>query len=297
MRQGRALLLGLLAGLLVGCATGKPVRSSSWLDRFRPFHGETADLIMLEVALIERHPADAFINAELWQVADEQAVSPENKAILEENGFRVGQVSDLTPTRLQALLTSEKSCINPRRLFLHSGGTTTVKLGPTRPHCRFDLHQDGQTQTVSLEQAECSFVILPTLTDDGRTRLHFTPQLRHGETIMAAHPASDHSGLLWQPERPTRTYEALAWDVTLAPNQYVVIGTHFDQTETLASQCFLRQDEEVPVQRLLVIRTCRPSQGLAPEETSALPESGPLAKRSAPLALQATWTSARGCEP
>src|SRR5262249_47908590 len=122
MRYGQAMLLGLLTALLVGCAHAPAVRPTSWLDRWRPFHGPSAaDVIEVQVALVERPPGDPFLNHELWTLADEQIVPLERKALLEENGFRVGQLGGNTPARLLTLLTSEQSNVNPRRLLLHSG--------------------------------------------------------------------------------------------------------------------------------------------------------------------------------
>src|SRR5947208_2685557 len=93
MRQRQALVLGLLSALLLGCAHEKSVRPLAWLERWRPFRGPAAtDMIQVELSLLERPPDDPFINHELWTLADEQVVSLERKAALDENGFRVGQV-------------------------------------------------------------------------------------------------------------------------------------------------------------------------------------------------------------
>src|SRR5262249_57457801 len=122
MRQEQALVLGLLTGLLIGCANDRSARSIAWLDRWRPFHGPSAaDVIEVQVALVERPPGDPFLNHELWTLADEQIVPLERKPLLEENGFRVGQLGGNTPARVLTLLPSQHSTVNPRRLLLHSG--------------------------------------------------------------------------------------------------------------------------------------------------------------------------------
>lgn len=291
MRRGQGLLLGLMAGMLLGCVSGEPVRSVSWLDRLRASRGPLAqDVVQMDVALIERPIGDPYLDRDLWTFADEQAIGLEHKALLEDNGFRIAQVGGIPPTGFQDLLTSERSCINPMRFQLHAGGSKPVSLGPPLPTCRFELRQDGRKTPTVLDRAECLLVVAPTLTSDGRTRLHFTPTIRHGENLLIPRPAADHSG--WDRQRPTEEYPGLSWDVSLAPNEYVIVGTRYDRPGTLGHEFFLRANDPRPVQRLLVIRTGRAAADLDPVEGD---ESA--GRRSPPLALQASWTSARGRMP
>jgi hypothetical protein len=94
----------------------------------------------------------------------------------------------------------------------------------------------------------------------------------------------------WQltAHQPDEAYERLSWEVTLAPNDYVLVGTRLERPDTLGQRCFLTTDGPAPVQRLLVIRTCR-------VQPSA-PHDGGHGKPP-PLAFQAGWFSARGVAP
>ncbi len=298
MCQGRALLLGLLTSLLVGCATQEPVRSPSWLSRLRPFQGPIgADVIQMEVALLERPVDDPYINQELWALADEQAVSLEHKANLEDNGLRVCQIGGITPARLQALLTSERSCANPHRLQLRAGNPTTLSLGPKAAHCSFQMRQGDRVIDVALDQAEYLVQVVPSLAGEGNVRLRFTPQIRHGDRIPDTVPAPDRSGYYLQFQQPIASYAGLSWEVTLAPNEYVLIGGRADRPQTLGQQCFVRRDEPVRVQRMLVIRTCRQAPGLAGDAGLAGGEEEPTPGKVPALALQAALTSARASAP
>jgi hypothetical protein len=292
MGQGRALLFGLLVGLLAGCATGKPARFISWFGQ-APFQGlEGPDVIRMDVALIERPPDDAYLSWEVWRLADEQVVSLERRAVLEESGFRVGLLAGLKPAGLQTLLSSEKSCANPRRFFLHAGKAATVALGPTRARYRFQIPEAGQAGFVSFEQATSSLEVVPSLKGNGQIQLRFTPQMQHGEPVLAAHTAEDNSGFLLQAERPTKSYAALAWEVTLAPNQYLIVGARLDRPESLGYQSFLRKDEAVAVQRLLVIRVAHASPTGSQEDSVDSEETEAHLGRTLPLALQAARGSA-----
>src|SRR5262249_8310944 len=172
-------------------------RAESWLQRFHSFHGPTGpDVIQMDVALIERPVGDRYINTDLWDLADEQVLEADHKGLLRENGLRVAQVDGIPPAGLQSLLTSESSCANPRRIRMRAGNTRTLLLGPSPPQCRFQIKQAlGEPAIVTLEQAQCTLLVVPTKTNDGHVRLQFTPQILHGETTLRPRP--DPSGSRW----------------------------------------------------------------------------------------------------
>jgi hypothetical protein len=271
------------------------VQTTAWLDRLRGSSGPTgSDVVQIDVALIERPAGDAYLNGELWQFVDEQVVALERKAVLADNGFRIGQVGGITPAGLQELLTSERSCANPRRLRLHAEKPTTLYLGSPLPACQFLIEKGGEPVSVHLEQADLTLEVVPTLTADGRIRLHFTPQILHGETSLQPRPAPDRSGWMLQEQRPTERYEALGWEVTLAPNEFTVIGGRTDRPHSLGYESFIRTDGPAAVQRLLVLRTTR----LVPLTSRDIPPLPPsdevLPCQAPPLALQAVHATVRG---
>lgn len=292
MRQGPALLLLLLLAALVGCVNRPQVHQTNWLDRMlRPAGPAAADTVQMDVALIERPLGDTYLIQGLWEGADEQVVALEQRAALEDNGLRIGQIGGIVPVNLQNMLTSEKSCANPRRIRTASAKPTRLTLGPEVAECSFQLPVDGKPTPVKLSKALCTLEVTPTLTADGRIKLRFLPQLLHGDAQQLPRPTEDRTGWMLKEERPTERYTNLAWEVTLAPGEYVLVGGRYDKPESLGHQCFLRRDEANGVQRLLVIRTAY--AGKAPNgQAAAFEESTP--PRVPALASQATLTSARG---
>lgn len=292
MRHRQGLVIALLATLLAGCADTKAVRSTAWLNRFR-WGGapQGSDVVQIDVALLERPLGDAYINQGLWAFADEQVVALESKAVLEDNGFRIGQIGGITPAELQTLLTSERSCANPRRIQLHAGKPTQVVLGPAATACQFRIEHDGIQVPVSLEKAQCTLEVVPALAKDGHTRLRFLPEIQHGDLALLPKPTPDFTGLMLQQERPTERYPALGWEVNLAPNEYMLVGARLERPHTLGHQCFVRADEPQPVQRLLVIRTSRAASADAALSASVEETNGYW---TPPLACQAAWSTARG---
>jgi hypothetical protein len=286
MRQGLALVLVTLAALVSGCAPEQSFSTNCWMQQFGFQTPIGPDVVQIEMVLLERPLNDRYINSDLWQLADEQVVSLESRALLEENGFRVGQLGGLTPAGLQAMLTSRQSGSDPRLLFARAGRSQTLPLGPPRSQCRFQVQQSGRPEEVSLAQATSSLELVPGITGDGRVRLRFTPQIEYGDSRLEMHPAEDESSLLVQQEKPRRSFPHLAWEVVLGPNQYLLVGTRMDRPEALGHQCFFRPDETRPVQRLLVLRAgclVPPAPFSAAAGSAGRPPSQP------PLALQAAY--------
>jgi hypothetical protein len=295
MRPWRTLGPGLLAVLLAGCLPSQ-VKTTSWLKGRNPLLGAPApNSVQLELALLECPIGDPYINHDLWTLADEQIVRPENKAALEDNGFRVAQVGGIIPAELQTLLTSKRTNINPRRRTLQAGVSAPVCLGPPVPTLRFAMVQDGEPVEVELEQAQCKMVVTPRLTADDKVLLHFTPRVEHGEQMRIFQPDTGSSDFMLEVERPHKDYPALSWEVALGPNQYLVIGARLEQRRSLGFASLVQAEEHNPVQRLLVIRTSRPSAGV-PEGWDDADAEQLSASRSPPLALQAQtpWSAARG---
>ena len=278
MRQGCVLLMGLFFG---GCILEGP--TTSWLGRPRVFQGPSgSDVIQLDVAVLEGPVGNRAFNHDLWGMTDEQGIAPETQTTLEENGLRFGQIGGIAPQELQALLTSERSCVRSRRIQLRSGTPRTLVLGPALPQGRFVLHEKGRDTPVTLEQAECVLTVVPMLTADGRTRLQFTPEIRN-------HPGASGS--------KTIDYDSLSWEITLAPNDYVLIGGRYDRPDTLGWEGFIRPDEEATVQRLLVIRTTRSPSSVESEVASSPGRKPTSFPQSPSLAAQASGAPLRGNGP
>jgi hypothetical protein len=294
MRRGRALLPVLFAFMPLACVHGRDGPAAARRDFLHLFHpAEAADVVQIDVALLECPVGDARINEGLWPFTDEQIVDLERQADLEANGFRVGQVVGPPPTELRALLRSERSCVNPRRRLLAPGAAAPLLLGPTQRECRYRLCRDGGPEDVDLQQAQCSLVVVPTLTADGKTRLRFTPTVEHGELLPQYTAVPDQSDWVMEIRRQSVRYPDLAWDVTLAANEYLVIGTRPGRAGTLGQACFLDGGGPAPVQRVLVLRTCRSGGGIDAEIADPTSADPGQPTRPPALALQAAWSTVR----
>lgn len=279
-RNGGVVLIVFLAGCLT-----PPVATRGMMDRLRAAAGpEGPDVVMFDVAEIEQPPADAFIDRDLWSALDETVISLESKAGLEDNGLRVGVVGGLPPGKLQALLHSDRSCPQPRRVTMRSGNAKPIALGAPIAEAAFDVKRGGETRPVTLVNAQPGFAITPSRTPDGRVTLQFVPQIAHGGRSIFLQPAEGEGWVLGG-NRPTEKYTDLAFSVTLVPSEYVIIGTRYDRARSLGHVTFVGTSGEKPVQRLLVIRA-RP---LGDTPVADWTVAG--RRSSVPLALQATKTT------
>jgi hypothetical protein len=262
-RWGTVLPLLLCIGL-TGCFTGADVRPTGWLERlYGPQTPLGPDAVLIDMMVIEQRLGDKFLNGEVWDATDCQVVGLEQQGLLADNGLRVGQVIGMVPGKLQNMLTSERYCVRKRRQIMAAGQTTVLDVGPALPVFNCRVRTDTGATDVILEQGQATLMIEPSLTNDGRTRLKFTPQVLYGTIMPDYRTAPDRSGWLLEFKRPSKTFPAASWEVTLAPNQCLIVGTSFDQAspddepQTLGSQYFLQETDQGWVQRLLVIRTTR----------------------------------------
>jgi hypothetical protein len=296
MRHFPAAMVAVCLGLAVGCATPGPERAPEADSASRPYAEPVgADVVCLDLAIVERPLADRALDQEIWELADEQSMPLEQKALLRENGFRVGQIGGQAPPALPLLLAPRNCPAGCRRVRTRIDTPVPVVLGTLWPRCSFRVHEGGEPRSLELADAECFLQVQATPQPEGAVRLSFTPHIRHGKPTVKPRAVQEPSGALrWkvEAEQPEEVFPDLAWVSTLGSGEFLIVGTLLEHPETLGYCCFVSDGSGgTPargarrVQRLLIIRP-GPRAEAAPKEESL--------HRSPPLAAQASWTSARG---
>jgi hypothetical protein len=275
---------------VAGClSTGPDQEQSALAMRFRP---ELApDTVIIDFFPVERELGDPYLSRELWTHTDEFVVDLEKKTVLEQNGLRIGQIVGMTPGDFQKMITSERWCQKPFRRICTSGQAYTHFFDPVRAHCDYDVYLGGQKHELRADRARFGFEVLPQLTADGKTRLRFTPKVDTGEQVLPFTPSPENSNWQIKIERPCKVYAELAFEVILAPNENVVLGTLLDKESTLGYHAFVDEEGSNPLQRVLVIRTNRSARGGKEAALLDMPGVSP------PLALQATMSAVRASRP
>lgn len=273
-----------LAGGAAGCTLPAHVRGPSWIDCLRAGTQIDPNTVLIETALIERPLGDDYLCRELWQDTDELVVGLEQRETLRENGLRVGQLVGTPPVGFQTMLLSPRSCTNPSRLMVPSGKCIPQYLGPVLDHCNVTIHLDGNATELALDQARFGFDLTATLTADGRTRVQFVPKIETAENLLPFQASPEDSTWVLRIERPSRRLAEQAFEATLAPGQYLVVGCVPEKAGSFGRIALCDEDGPRPFQRLLVIRTNR-----ATNHADGYPDDEPLAAGAeAPVAVQAS---------
>jgi hypothetical protein len=261
MRRTFPALVAFLAFGLAGCFLFQPGGKSMWPSRSWLGNGISGpDVVYIDLAVLEVPIGDRYANEEIWTSADEQILSPAQRASLEQNGLRVGLINGRTPDHLLELLTSKRSNPNAIQHRGRAGNPTTVALASEIPSCEFVLQAAGDPRPIKLEQATGQFQVMPALDAEGKVRLTFTPQFEYHDHSKWArlNPAV---AISLQGQRSTESYPALSWDMAIAANEYVVVGARFEKPKSLGFQFFVTPSQDHPIQRLLAIRAGRLSNG------------------------------------
>jgi hypothetical protein len=160
--------------------------------------------------------------------------------------------------------------------------------------CQYDVYLGREPQGVQADQARFCFDVTPTHTADGGTRLEFVPKVETGEQVLPFQPVPEKSSWVYRVERPAKAYPELGWEVTLRPNEYLIVGAQRGRENTIGHRAFVQEEGEGRVQRLLVIRTTRSPKGSDLDATLA---EIARSQASPPLAVQATMGAIRASRP
>jgi hypothetical protein len=234
------------------------------------------DVVVLNVAVVERPAGDRFLDHEVWESGDEQRVELELKPRLEANGLRVCQFG-LLPDRLQSLLASPRWCPAPHSYRCEPDKPTPLQVGPVRATYSFAVpDRESEPRPFSFEQARCEFAVQPSLEEDDRIRLRFTPRVRHGKPRREALAVRDPDGQRhWAIEsvEPAEELTELRFELTVAAGECVAVGAWYDREGTFGHACFVPPGEKV--QYLLLLHATRVS-----DETARASATAPLAPQA-----------------
>lgn len=292
-RCGWLLLLPIL---LSGCVLTEQSEHQAFLKRFQE-KAISPDHALIEMALLERHVGDEYINKLIWQHTDELFVNLEGRVNLDrhgelnENGIRAGQLVGTLPADFQSLLLSKRYCSNPQAMIFPAGKTVPIHLSAVLPQSSYEFVQGKLRTPVNLDQARYSLSVKARFASDGRTTLTFTPKVEHGAPTLPFEAIPERSAWQMKIERASKQYPELSWEVTLGPNQYFIVGARLERERTFGQTAFTEFIGDSSVQRLLVIRNCRSVSAQEAHQNSV--EELVRADRNPPLALQATLPVSR----
>lgn len=239
--------------------------------------------LYVESVLLERPVGDPLLDRDLW--ADAAAQLPAHTAaLLAENGLRVAVLGGTLPPAFQKALESEADTVNPHGLtFANRTDAVIPTAGPTDP-CEFSVLPElgAERRKRKLKAASGGLLVRPERCPDGRVKVCCEPQVQHGDRQEFFRPTADATGFTVQGEVPLERYPTLGFEVTLGPNDYLIVGWPAEAAETLGSVLFAVEASGRPRQRVLVIRAG--FRGATRSDLPAIPNPrgrGPIAAEAA----------------
>lgn len=243
----------IVCAAATGCLDKTPAPSSV---RARPFMPPAvAEGLFVESVLVERPIGDAVLDQAVW-VTSAPVLPPEPTALLAENGVRVAVVGGNLPPAFQSLMATEADLVNPHGLTFGGRKDAVIPTaGPIDP-CTFEALTDlaGTRQPFSLRQARSGWQVRPDAIPDGRVKLACEPQVQHGDRQEWLRPTADGTRFVVHGEVPTERFPELGFEVTLGPNDYLLVGWSAASGDTLGGVLFAAVADGRPRQRLLVVR-------------------------------------------
>jgi hypothetical protein len=202
----------------------------------------------------------------LWASAG-APVPHELAALLAQNGLRVGVLTGMVPGEFDQLITSEHAAISPTHRTLQPNKPKVVPVNGPLGRCSYRVVHDlaADPARVELTGAECGLSVTARPADGGRVTLLCEPQVQHGEKQAWLKPTTDGSGFARRDAKPLEAYPTLAFEVTLGPQDYLVVGPADDPVDTLGQAFFYAAAEDRVRQRVLVIRALRGPAAAVPK--------------------------------
>jgi hypothetical protein len=275
-------IIVLLAPFMVGCLgstkdTEPSIKPRALLEQTT--RGE--DAVALELVYIERPHTDQNFQR-VWKGIDEQALPYEKRALIKENGFRVGVVSGIIPEDLQKLINDPMNPLGRRLRSFLIHESISIPIPDERPTLSFKtINEKHAEKKHTFENAQLMLGLKATRLETGEYQLVFTPEI---DAKDQTHWTPTGSTLFKEPT----PFPECSWEVKLHSKECLVIGCTLEE-DTLGHAFFQYQGALRPVHRLLVVRVFHPdpeslSQAEKRSQTNEkqLDEVTPIAERLLP---------------
>ncbi len=246
-------LLALASLWFTGCSASRP-SSGNWLDRLRaPWHGIGPDSSQIEFAIVQEELGAEFLADQLWQNVDEQIIPIELRDEFNQNGLRIGMIKGASSATLQKMLTQSETCPTAQRLMVASNKEFHLPLQQQRADSQLLLVRGGEIEPCSLPEGEYGLILRLSMTENGHVHVQAVPYVRsrqYGSKIIL--PNEDRTGWKLPEEMPEERLDGMAWQVTLTPNDFLIIGSEMERNDSFGYHCFV--DVASKKQKILVIR-------------------------------------------
>ena len=233
----------------------KPETQRSLRSVFETPVAPSSDRVILDYRIIDQPAGDPFVIDQLWTMV-RCPLSHDRAALLAENGLRVGVMSGIVPNEFIARVTSERYVVDPRAIATRAGEEKVVPMnGPFETiQTRIVRELASAGESINAQDAECGLVVKMTPDEEDRIRFRCTLAIQTGSKQAWLRPSADRTQFKWDRSKSREILETLAFEVTLGPGEYLVVGPTEQPGGTLGELfCFVAEPTKVH-QRFLVLR-------------------------------------------
>jgi hypothetical protein len=245
----------------------------------------------VDSAIVTRPVGEKVVDASLWTIADEQAVSPELRQALEANGLRVGVITGSLPVDvLEAFKPgSPQKETQWVHIALPDGEHTPIALGGKTESVTLLLNHLGKTDGRDYQDASGRLILTPVHHGPKGVTLRLVPEIHHGQNRRTIAPLQNASP--FEPQefaikdgQQEDILRELTTSIDVQPGQTVVIGCRPEKTRSLGTFLFTQPEPngDRMLQSVLLLQATRNKLGEAPtkflDEPAELPDLAVQAK-------------------
>jgi hypothetical protein len=216
------------------------------------------DAIELEVFFVERPLGDPLFGDSLWRELDQiSTVLPQSRSRLFKAGIRFGVAGNSPPASLRALAgasdaTAEGPALRRQLLPLFAGQAGTLEVAVlSEPFEVVSAGVNGQAPR-RYDFGRCVVRVTGEQTQDGWVRLHFLPEIHHGQE--ATRPVASEQEWQYQKAQSIDPFYEQQFDVELNQGEVIVLGATGDAADSVGGRFFRGLRDTTPVERLLIVR-------------------------------------------
>ncbi len=249
-RRLRPLLLCGLALTSAGCFLSAPMTKVGKMgDQTPALPAATEPTVTFDTRLVEQPLGDEYLTRGVWKDLTDP-LPHKLSALLRVNGVRVGVRSGSLPGEL-AKLAADDIALSPTLRRGKIDAPKPLPINGPLPACQFAVVPTltNDPKAFSLERAECGLILSGTPTADGRVVVRCRWAVQHGEVRPRWTPTAD--GEFDRTEgRSAEGFDPLNFEVTLAADEVLVVGTTAKPDGTLGGAYFTHEGK----QRAAVVR-------------------------------------------
>ncbi len=244
----------------VGCELTKPASLTQTREFKLPPLTTPKDAVQLQILFVDRPVDDALLGDSLWRELDQIAdMPPDLRTRLRHHGWRIGHASSHPPRALEEFLKltadrnetidHERGLVG-HRLALTAGSDAPIELTDVVPVLHWSSDKD--TAGRDYENAKAVLRMRVEREQDGWARLHFLPEIHHGEALLRPVPGQFEWTRRRLPEVESLYDQQFSLSLNLGESAVVTVGEN--KPGSVGHSFFRSLDKAGRLQRLLVVR-------------------------------------------